>query len=66
MNLGRVKLIEVRCDLVQLVRVQVALDVRGDGRRRVTHRFLDVAKVGARFPGQACVGMPKAVDRQRS
>ena len=66
MNLSGVKLIEVGCDLVQFVRVEIAVDVRGDGRCRVAHGLLYVAEISAGFSGQAGVGVAKVVDSQRS
>ena len=49
--------VEVRGYVVEFVGVEVAVDVRGDGRRGVAHGFLDVAEVGAGGPGQAGVGV---------
>ena len=44
--------VEVDRYLVEFIGIQVAVDVRGDGRRRMAHRFLYVAKVSAGLSGQ--------------
>jgi hypothetical protein len=47
--------VKVRGYVVEFIGVEVAVDVRGDGWRRVPHGFLDAAKVSAGSPGQAGV-----------
>lgn len=50
--------VEVRGYMVKFIGVEIAVDIRGDGRCRVAHGFPDVAKVSAGGSGQAGVGVP--------
>ncbi len=44
---GLVEPVEVRGYVVEFVGVEIAVDVRGDGRCGVAHGFLDIAKVSS-------------------
>ncbi len=56
--------VEVRGYMVKFIGVEIAVDIRGDGRRGVPHGFLDVAKVSAGGPGQAGIGVAEVVNRE--